>query len=454
MAWKPAYLLLIMLSTLSVFLCALAIYKQSEKKIRKRYLVTGLFINLGILFIFKYFNFFAFSLDSLLSIFSETANSPVLKLLLPVGISFYTFQAGGYLIDVYRGKLSAEKHLGYFALFVSFFPQLVAGPIERADKLLPQLRSMDGKIGYENFSAGLKLILFGLFKKMVVADNLAFMVNEVYGHPHEYGGFQFALATILFSFQIYCDFSGYTDIAVGSARIFGIRLMNNFRTPYFATSVSEFWRRWHISLSTWFRDYLFLPLAYHYSRKLPKQKYLFVKTEYLIYAIAIFITFTITGLWHGAAWTFVLWGLLHAILLIVEYAGKKGRRKIQRKLSVIKASKPLHLSRLVSTFIFVSLCFLFFRAENIGDGIIIFKGIFTAWDSFSVPYLANNSYFYGGIIALLMLVAIEAFARDRDFDLLLANKNIFIRWSFYYILLGMIFFCGYFGEVEFIYFQF
>ena len=300
MAWKPEYILLIVASTFIDYFCGRKMGSIEEKKKRRPYLYLSLLTNLGILFTFKYFDFFTDSLQGLSEYFHLPYESPALQLILPMGISFYTFQTMSYSVDIYQGKLKPEKHFGIFALFVSFFPQLVAGPIERASNLLPQFHkpfTFDRKKAV----SGLQLMLWGMFKKVVVADRLAFLVNAVYDQPGEYEGFTLFLATIFFAFQIYCDFSGYSDIAIGAARILGFDLMKNFDTPYSARNVSEFWRRWHISLSTWFKDYVYIPLG---GNRVVKWRWYY----------NLMITFLVSGLWHGANWTFVIWGGLARVL--------------------------------------------------------------------------------------------------------------------------------------------
>ena len=260
MCWKAEYIILIVVSTVSAYCAAILIEKQKEPSKKKIYLIFSVSINLGLLFLFKYFNFFNDSLSALFNRFNLLYDVPAFKVLLPVGISFYTFQIIGYSIDVYRGENKPEKHLGIFALYVAFFPQLVAGPIERCARLLPQFYKKY-EFDYQRVTDGLKLMAWGMFKKVVIADRLAPLVSQVYDHPLDYQGITFIVATVFFSFQVYCDFSGYSDIAIGAGQVMGIKLMKNFDRPYAARSVSEFWRRWHISLSSWIRDYLFLPIA-------------------------------------------------------------------------------------------------------------------------------------------------------------------------------------------------
>ncbi|MBL4653924.1 MAG: MBOAT family protein, partial [Flavobacteriales bacterium] len=304
MCWKAEYIILIAVSTIIDYIVAINIYKSKFKFIRKILLGISLVLNLGILFAFKYFNFFSQSILDSFNYFNIFYDVDFFDLLLPVGISFYTFQTLSYTIDVYRGKSKPETHLGIFALYVSFWPQLVAGPIERSTHLIPQFHQ-NHTFDYKRVVDGLRLMLWGFFKKIVIADRLAVYVNQVYNHPGWYDGFTVIFATVFFAFQIYCDFSGYSDIAIGSARIMGYDLMDNFNRPYFSKSIREFWSRWHISLSTWFRDYLYIPLG---GNRVVKWRWHY----------NLFITFLISGLWHGANWTFIVWGGLHGIYLIVE----------------------------------------------------------------------------------------------------------------------------------------
>ena len=314
MCWKVEYIVLIIASTLIDYLVGLRLSKTENSSTRTLLLVISILTNLGILFTYKYMNFFGENINFLANYLANAyasqygmsahAQYPLLKLLLPVGISFYTFQSMSYTIDVYRRVTTPEKHLGYFAVYVSFFPQLVAGPIERSNHLLPQFRE-DRQATSAEMVAGLRLMLWGAFKKIVIADQISVVVNTVYETPQEYSGPFLLLATFFFAMQIYCDFSGYSDIAIGCAKTMGFDLMTNFRRPYFASSLGEFWRRWHISLSTWFRDYVYFPLGGN--RVAPWAVYLNILTVFII-----------SGLWHGAAWTFIIWGLIHGLILVAE----------------------------------------------------------------------------------------------------------------------------------------
>ena len=304
--WQPSYLLLIVFSTLVDYLVGLALGSTSATKVYRRRLLLAcsLVANLGLLFIFKYANLLGQAVTDLSTALGIPIEFGALDLLLPVGISFYTFQSMAYTFDVYRGRLPAQRHFGIFATYVAFFPQLVAGPIERATNMLPQFQLKFG-FDYDRVVSGLRLILWGVFKKVVIADRLAIYVNAVYGDVESYAGLRLIVATVFFAFQIYCDFSAYSDIAIGTARILGFRLMENFRRPYLAISLRDFWRRWHISLSTWFRDYVYIGLGGN--RQGASRQ-----------VINLLIVFALSGLWHGANWTFLLWGIFHGAIVALE----------------------------------------------------------------------------------------------------------------------------------------
>ncbi len=292
---------------------------------RKLWFFSGLLVTLGLLFVFKYLELFRQTLHDLAGVFFRLQPLAPLKILLPIGISFFTFKIISYLIDVYYRRIEPETHLGIYALYVSFFPQLLAGPIERAARFIPQLKA-PVHFDWERVASGMRLVVWGLFKKMVIADRLAFFVDEVFRHP-EGQGLQLLLAVYFYAFQIYCDFSGYSDIAVGITRVLGFESMKNFDFPYFARSITQFWSRWHISLSSWLRDYLFLPIAYAVMRRIRGEKLLAVKAETWGYFVGIFLTMLLGGLWHGASWTFVIWGGLYGVYQVFSYSGKRLRRK-------------------------------------------------------------------------------------------------------------------------------
>ncbi len=374
--WDVRFLSLIVLSTVVDFVCGRQIHLTAGKPSRRRWLWLSLGVNLGILGFFKYWGFFVDSASSFLVAIGADAGLTTLRIVLPVGISFYTFQTLSYTVDIYRGKLEPESSLLRFALFVSFFPQLVAGPIERARRLLPQLRTFPERVGDVDWSGSAALIFRGLFRKVVIADGVAPLVNEIFSKPGVYGGVSIAMAVVGFSLQIYGDFAGYTDIARGVARLFGVDLMVNFRAPYRARGFSDFWRRWHISLSTWLRDYLYIPLGG--SREGSFRTY-----------SNLMATMLLGGLWHGAGWGFVVWGGLHGTYLIVE-RWFKGTKKSQRSYSL-----PASL-----VFSVVSLTWIPFRASDFETGVAVFSGLF----SFAGRHVAVAPLIIGILGILTMII--------------------------------------------------
>ncbi len=437
--WDWRFLILIVISSATDFEIGNKLFKSEKARHRKILLVTSIFINFGMLFFFKYFNFFIDSFKTLFFPFANVNEWSTINIILPVGISFYTFQTLSYTIDIYKRKIEPTKSALTFFTFVAFFPQLVAGPIERARHLIPQFE-VNRRFSFSQGTSGLKLILWGLFKKMVIADQLAVVVNSVYASPENFNSWGIIIATFLFGFQIYCDFSGYSDIAIGTARLFGIELMTNFRTPYFSTSFREFWRRWHISLSTWFRDYVYIPLG---GNRSSLQKW----------SINIFITFSISGLWHGASITFLIWGAIHGMLLIAEHYISP----------IFKINRTLkNLAGLIITFAFVNFAWLFFRAESWNKVETLFRNIFYGQsigiNSF-VELLTNPSHLTPAGRMLLFVfpifILIEIFIGKQSFDDLLGNPPKFIRWGFYYaIVLSILFFGVLNSAPQFIYFQF
>lgn len=365
LAWNYKLIVLIMFTTAVSYFCARIIEKTEKKAVKKLCLVVTLIACLGVLFFFKYYNFLAETLGWAIKAAGGGTYDFTLNLVLPVGISFYTFQTLSYVIDVYRGNITAERHFGYYALYVSFFPQLVAGPIERPENLIPQLRE-DHRFNRDDTREGIRMMLIGFFKKIAVADLCAAYVVPVYSDPSAANGPAVLLATVLFAFQIYGDFAGYTDIAIGCARVMGIRLMKNFDRPYTAESIKEFWARWHISLSSWFRDYLYIPLG---GNRCSRARHL----------LNLMTVFLVSGLWHGAAWTYVLWGFLHGMYQVVGILTKKLRAGAYAALRIDPDSKPAHIWRRAVTFALVSFAWIFFRAGSIGDLGILLGKLFTAW---------------------------------------------------------------------------
>ncbi len=440
MSWEPRYAVLIFLTTVVSYLCALGIERYRQQ--RTAFLALGAVVNLGVLFVFKYFNFFFASLQSITENFALGMTVPAVSLLLPVGISFYTFQTVSYVVDVYRGKQAAENHFGYFALFVSFFPQLVAGPIERAENLLPQLRAPHW-FDRQRVVSGLKLFALGLFKKVVIADNLAVVVDSVFSSLPEYKGLSLILAILLFSWQIYCDFSGYTDMARGVARILGVDLVENFNHPYTATSVTDFWRRWHMSLSRWFRDYLYIPLGGN-RRGLSRT------------ALNLFIVFALCGLWHGAAWTFVLWGALHGIVMAVERIGMQVRSPKFRVPAVVS---------MAYTYGVVLASWVLFRAQSLADAAYIYRYALSGAKHFWRPeyiWATLNQVFGTNQLEMAIVLVCLAMISAWEFGLLDFGVRRFpqvwrqplVRWSFYSVAMILIFLLSQTEIQEFIYFQF
>lgn len=364
-SWNADLLYLILFTTAISYVAAIVIERSASRHMRRFWLVVTLVVCLGVLFFFKYFNFLSDSVVGIMNLFGAGKSKFNLELILPVGISFYTFQTLSYVIDVYRGGIKAEKHFGYYALFVSFFPQLVAGPIERPENLLPQLYA-DHKPNWSDTIEGLRIIIIGFFKKVVVADLVATYVTAVYNDVENATGLGVLLATVLFAVQIYCDFAGYTDIAIGCARMMGITLMQNFDRPYIAESIQEFWRRWHISLSSWFKDYIYFPLGGSRCAKWKNYR-------------NIMIVFLVSGLWHGAAWTYVLWGAIHGAYQVIGKLLKVPRQKLLALLHVSEDSRGLHMVRRFNTFVLVCFAWIFFRANSISDLGVLLRKLFTDW---------------------------------------------------------------------------
>jgi len=442
MSWNAKYVVLIFLATFISYAAALLISKEEKQALRKVYLSAAAFVSLGILFVFKYFNFFGEIAASFLRFFKFEGDVPVLDVLLPVGISFYTFQSIGYVIDVYRKAAPAETHFGKYATFVSFFPQLVAGPIERTSNLLPQIKKAFS-LDYTKAAYGLKLMAWGYFKKIVIADTLAQYVDSVYSNPSDYAGFVFILVTVMFGIQIYCDFSGYSDIAIGVAKLFDIDLMQNFASPYFSASIKEFWSRWHISLSSWFRDYVYIPLG---GNRCGKWKYW----------RNLLITFLVSGLWHGAAWNFVIWGLLHGAAQIVEAILIKNRRSLNRDRSWKTWLSVLFV------FIFTTVAWFFFRIPNAESAMSMLQkalvNIQNPLTYLSMGFKSLKIYTTASVrlsVMAVLLVTYDYFSLKHDVIEKISSLPRVARWSIYlgFSFLILLLYPPNSGG-EFIYFQF
>ncbi|MGL5989256.1 MBOAT family O-acyltransferase [Cetobacterium sp.] len=432
--WSLKYTLLMFLSTVITYCSGLLIEKTKYKKIS---VLMSFLINLCVLFFFKYFNFFNSNLKSTLSLFDIDYNVNSLKIILPVGISFYTFQALSYTMDVYRGEIKAEKHFGRYALFVSYFPQLVAGPIERSQHLLPQLQK-ETKFDYNNLKTGLLLMLVGFFKKVVIADRAALLVNNVYGDLNNVPPISVIIASVFFSIQIYCDFSAYSDIARGASRILGIELMKNFDRPYYSKNISQFWRKWHISLGTWFREYLYIPLG---GNKVSKIKVL----------RNIAIVFVISGLWHGASWNFIIWGALHGAYVILEIFLKNSKDKLLKFLRIKNGFKDS--LEIITTFCLVNFAWIFFRAESFEHSKKIISKIFEIFTNFSFSF--NFKMSLADLLILIfgiLLLEIYHYCQKNISKIL--NLPDYLRYSLYYTATLLTLLLGKYGHSEFIYFQF
>ena len=456
MSWNPTYALLMLLSTAITYVSGLLIAgakhikkEDRSRNLQKLWVTLSFSLNLAILFFFKYFNFVVDNINKVSGKLGLELLAPTFDVLLPVGISFYTFQALSYTMDVYREEIKAEKHFGKYALFVSFFPQLVAGPIEKSKNLLEQFNEIH-TFDYERAKRGLLLMLWGFFQKLVIADRVAHVVNTVYNNYTQYEGVPIWIATLLFAVQIYCDFSSYSDIAIGAAEVMGFRLMDNFMRPYFSKSIPEFWRRWHISLGSWFKDYLYIPLGG--SRKGTLRKY-----------CNIMIVFLCSGLWHGAAWTYVLWGFLHGFYQVVGMWLKPLRDRLVKKLKIQRGNFWHKVYQVSMVFILVDFAWIFFRATSIGQALSIVKRLFaynpwTLFDGTLYQLGLDRLDFIVGLLAILALVVVSLLRRKIKLRSWLLTQPTVIRWIGYFTFIYIILIFGIYGpgyEVQpFIYFQF
>ncbi len=431
--WDWRFLSLIFLSSLIDYIVGLQLYKHKSTRIRRILLILSIGFNIGMLGFFKYFNFFIDSFSTAFTFLGIEISTRTLNLVLPVGISFYTFQTLSYSIDIYRYKMTPTRDIVSFFAYVSFFPQLVAGPIERARNLLPQFLN-NRELDFNKAKDGLRQILWGLFKKIVIADNCAIIVNQVFGNYQNLSGSDLLLGAVFFAFQIYGDFSGYSDIAIGSARLFGFSIMQNFAFPYFSRDIAEFWRRWHISLTTWFRDYVYIPLGGSRGSNWMKIR-------------NTFIIFLISGFWHGANWTFIAWGFVNAVYFLPLLLLKKNRKNLdivaeKRALPTIK-----ELFQICSTFLLTVVGWIFFRSESIGSAFEYIAGILNK-SLFSMPSI-NKSFF----IYIILFLTFEWIQRRKKHALEALTNYRIINWILY-LLLIIIIFAKSGAQQEFIYFQF
>ncbi len=442
MSWNVKYVVLILFTTVVSYSSARIIEKCKKEKHRKIIVAIAAILCLLVLFFFKYFNFMTVTAVRVLSLLAINLSPITIEVLLPVGISFYTFQTIAYVFDVYRGKVHAEKNFGIYATFISFFPQLVAGPIERTSNLLPQIKA-EHKFDENKAIEGAKLMIWGYYKKLLIADNISVYVDTVYGNLSEYTGIDLLLAIFLFSIQIYCDFSGYSDIAIGTAKLLDIELMENFRSPYFSASLKEFWNRWHISLSTWFKDYMYIPMGGNRCGKIR-------------HYMNLLITFLVSGLWHGASWSFVLWGGIHGMAQVIEDIADKNIRKIRDK-------RIGHFLCSAAVFIFVSFAWVPFRAQGITNVLYIFRHVFDNVLNPGVFFssgLITPSIIFSILFFISILVLHDYYSNNKEkaeAKGILPKTRIrtVCSWTLY-ILLGLIIAFGSRKGVaaEFVYFQF
>lgn len=449
MSWNPKYSLLIALSTIITFLSGILIEKCSKTTYKKFIVAGSLLSNLLILCIFKYANFALYTMHTLFNYIGISFPEKRLDLLLPVGISFYTFQALSYTLDVYRGTIRAEKNIIRYALFVSFFPQLVAGPIERSKNLLSQIQSIHSVNlwNYSRIRDGILLMFWGLFQKLVIADRASILVNEVYDNYSQYGFLEIAIATVLFSFQIYCDFGGYTNIARGAARVMGFELMQNFRQPYLAISIKDFWHRWHISLTSWFTDYLYIPLGGN--RKGTLRKY-----------INILIVFTVSGLWHGASWNFIAWGVLHGLYQIIESITSKLYNHLIPTVSHAALSFSKRLEKILITYLFVDIAWVFFASSSLQHALKLFRQMFTTFQTTSIFELGlNRGNWFMLCFSFVILFAIDIYhEKGKSIFVAIKHQTLWFQWLLYLGLIWSVIMFGIYGidydTSQFIYFQF
>lgn len=445
MAFVPIYILILGFTIVIDYFAGIWIEKSQGKK-RKLFLIASLIANIGVLAVFKYYNFINENITVLLSSFGFSNPAPYLSILLPIGLSFHTFQAMSYTIEVYRGHQKAEYNFGIYSLYVMFYPQLVAGPIERPQNLLHQF-SEKHYFDYDRITSGLRLMAWGLFKKVVIADRLAVYVDTVYDNPYTYNSLTLIIATFFFAFQIFCDFSGYSDMAIGAARIMGFKLMKNFDMPYHSKSISEFWKRWHISLSTWFRDYLYISLGGN-------------RVSVLRWCFNLSFVFLISGLWHGANWTFVIWGALHGFYLVFALMTEKIRIKINDKLGLRKFG----FLQIITTFLLVALAWIFFRADNMATAFYILKNMFAGIPELIQGFINKQEILeFAGLtkkdmalsfLLIILLESVHSLQKKINVHEIFVSKPAYFRWAVYFTLIIAIVSFGVFENRQFIYFQF
>jgi alginate O-acetyltransferase complex protein AlgI len=456
--WDWRFLFLLFSLSLANFLIGIIIERNTSVRYKKIWLITGVILNLGVLVIFKYYNFFVDSFIDLLSLFGYRLPRISTQIILPLGISFYIFLAISYVVDIYRKTMNAGKDIFDVLLALSFFPIIIAGPIQRPSSLLPQIAKRR-EFDYRQAIDGLRQILWGLFAKVVIADKLALYADSIFNNQVDYAGSTLLLGVVFFAFQIYADFSGYSNMAIGTAKLLGFNLMQNFAFPYFSRDIAEFWKKWHISLTSWFRDYLFMPLSFSISWKIKKERIFLIKTDQFIYIIASAITWFLTGLWHGSDYTFIVWGMINGFFLIIYHLQKGPRKKIFKKAGINNDNIVLVVFESLFTMGIIGLAWIFFRAESMSQALSYLKGIFSS-TLFSIPVqdLKNLSLGPDILITALLLgvfVIFEWFQKKKQHALQFDNNKILpaVRWFIYYFIIFLIIY--YHGSQQsFIYMKF
>jgi alginate O-acetyltransferase complex protein AlgI len=449
-AFIPVYLLILFLTIIIDYIAGIMIEHAQGKK-RKLYLVISIVTNVGILAFFKYYYFFSDNFNQLFAVLDlQTFSLPFLNIILPLGLSFHTFQAMSYTVEVYRGNQKPEKHLGIYALYVMFYPQLVAGPIERPQNMLHQFYERH-TFKYDLVVSGLKLMLWGFFKKVVIADRLALFTDPVFSSPQDYPASTIFLAAVFFNFQVFCDFSGYSDIALGTARIMGFKLMPNFNRPFHSRTISEFWMRWHISLSSWFRDYLYIPMGGN--RVAVPRAY-----------FNLFFVFLVSGFWHGANWTFIVWGALHGFYSIFALFTKDGRKRINEAIGLTRVKWLHNAIQVITTFLLCSFALIIFRAKHLSDAWYMIKKLLLIpgelkefiltrnFSLFRIPISMRTLALCAALIILLEMV--HQLQARINLNQWLASRPLYFRWAVYYAVVLIILTIGIFNSRNFIYFQF
>jgi alginate O-acetyltransferase complex protein AlgI len=446
--WDYRFLILLISITVFNYVTGLSIDLNKSLGKRKLLLILGLVINIGVLCLFKYFNFFIDSFSDFISLFGYTIPKSSMRIILPLGISFYTFLSLSYIIDIYKKNLRANSNIIEVLLSLSFFPIILAGPIQRPSSLLPQI-SRARSFNYDKAIDGLRQILWGLFVKIAVADNLAPEVDKIFQSYSDFNGSTLFLGIILYTLQIYADFSGYSNIAIGTAKLFGFDLMQNFAYPYFSRDITEFWKRWHISLTSWFRDYVFLPISFFLSFKIMNERILLIKKDQFIYILASIITWFLTGLWHGPSYSFILWGLINGFFLIIYRLQLKPRKRLFKKLGINNNSIALIWIETIITLVIIMLAWIFFRTDNTRQALSYIKGILTV-SLFSMPQLMPVK----AILFSMIFIFSEWIQRKKEHALQLDKVEWpLLRWLIYLGCICLILFLGG-GYQKFIYFQF